>query len=123
MFFIGGISSKQDTLDFNQSTVCSNCGKYGRFEIITEYMSFSLFFIPILKWNNKFYVRSSCCSSIYSIDKELGGRIARGESITLKDQDLQLIKNGQNYYVKQCLNCSFETNDDYTYCPKCATLL
>jgi len=120
MFFIAGMSSKQDKLDFSQTVVCSNCGKYGRYEIIMEYMYFSLFFIPILKWNKKFYIISSCCGSTYSIDKELGNRIARGENITLKEKDLQLIKSGQSYTIKKCSNCGFETHDDYRYCPKCA---
>lgn len=123
MFFIGGISSKQDKLDFNQTVVCSNCGKYGRYEIISEYMYFSLFFIPILKWNKKYYVKSSCCHSMYSIDKEIGDKIARGEKIDIKEKDLKLIKKGQHYSFKRCSSCGYETYDDFAYCPKCANTL
>ena len=120
MFFIAGISSKQDMLDFNQNMICSNCGKYGRYEVIMEYMYFSLFFIPLIKWNKKFYVKSSCCSSIYSIDKDIGDRIVRKENVLLQEKDLLLIKVGQNYSIKKCSRCGFETIDDFKYCPKCA---
>ncbi|MCM8709861.1 zinc ribbon domain-containing protein [Clostridium sp. SYSU_GA19001] len=123
MFFIGGVSSKQKKLDFNQTIICVNCGRYGRYEIFMEYMYLSLFFIPTLKWNKKYYAVSSCCSSVYSISNELGDRIARGEQVTLSEQDLHFIHNGRTYFAKQCPNCGFETQEDFQYCPRCASPL
>lgn len=123
MFFIAGISNKEKKLDFNQTIICTQCGKYGRYEVIMEYMYLSLFFIPILKWNRKFYVKSSCCQSVYLIDKELGVQIDRGENIVLKEQDLRLVEKGQFYFVKKCPSCGFQTQDDFQYCPKCASEL
>jgi hypothetical protein len=120
MFFIAGVSSKQNKLDFNQTTICHSCGKYGRYEVIMEYMFLSLFFIPVIKWNKKFYVKSICCESIYTISKELGNRIAKGENVGLKEQDLQLIQSKTTYFIKRCPNCGFETFEDYQYCPKCS---
>jgi hypothetical protein len=123
MFFVAGVSSKQKKLDFNQTVICSNCGKYGRYEVIMEYMYLSLFFIPTLKWNKKFYVTSSCCGSIYSLDKELGERIAKGENVTLNQMDMQVIHCGDSYAAKQCTNCGYETDENFQYCPKCGSLL
>lgn len=123
MFFIAGISSKQKKLDYNQTIICPHCGKYGRYEVIMEYMYLSLFFIPILKWNKRFYVKSTCCGSIYSISKELGTSIARGEGVTIKEQDLQQVQTGQIFFAKRCSNCGFETHEDYQYCPKCSSPL
>jgi hypothetical protein len=70
MFFIGGVSSKQVKLDFIQKMICSHCGQYGSYEVFDEYIYLSLFFIPILKWNRKYYVKSTCCGSVYSISEE-----------------------------------------------------
>ncbi len=120
MFFIAGASSKREDLDFNQTIVCNNCGQYGRYKVFVEYMYLSLFFIPILKWNKKYYVKSSCCGSIYSIAKELGDSIRRGENLTLAEKDLKVIQRGSVYSIKRCSNCGFETDDDFQYCPKCA---
>lgn len=123
MFFIAGISTKEKKLEFNQTIICTQCGKYGRYEVIMEYMYLSLFFIPIIKWNKKFYVKSSCCSSVYLINKELGQRIVRGENVILSEQDLELIEKGQFYFIKKCSNCGFETHENFQYCPKCASEL
>lgn len=123
MFFVFGISNKEKKLEFNQTIICTQCGKYGRYEVIMEYMYLSLFFIPVLKWNKKFYVRSTCCGSIYLISKELGERIDRGEGVVLSDQDLQLVERGQFYSIKKCPNCGFQTYENFQYCPKCASEL
>lgn len=123
MFFIGGISSKQKKLDFSQTIICPHCGRYGHYEVIMEYMYLSLFFIPALKWNRKYYATSSCCGSFYSINNELGNGILNGEQVTLTDQDLHLVQNGQTHFLKQCPNCGFETQEDFQYCPRCASPL
>ena len=120
MFFIMGVSPKREELDFNQAVVCFYCEKYGRYKVIREYTALSLFFIPVLKWGKKYYVRASCCESIYSIDKDLGDKISRGENITLRDEDLNLIHRGEKHHIKRCSHCNFETHEDFTYCPKCA---
>lgn len=121
MFFIVGVSSTKDKLDFNQKMICPGCGRYGRYEAFVEYTYFSLFFIPILKWNKKYYVRSSCCGSIYSISNNTGDKISRDENVNLTERDLKLIQRGRT--TKRCDNCNFEINDDFQYCPKCGAAL
>lgn len=123
MFFVGGVSSKQKRLNFDQTIVCPNCGKFGHYEVFMEYMYLSLFFIPTLKWSRKFYVKSGCCGTVYSINKEIGDRILRGEQIALREQELHLIQQGRNSFTKQCPNCGFETQEDFQYCPRCASPL
>ena len=123
MFFIFGVAPKPDKLDFNQPVICRQCGRYGSYEAFIEYMYFSLFFIPIFKWNKKYYVRTSCCGSLYTIDAELGSRIAKGDSVTLTEQDLHLAYSGRHQHLKRCANCGYETHEDFQYCPKCANPL
>lgn len=119
MFFIFGISNGQKKLDFSQSMVCPHCGRYGRYEAFMEYYYFSLFFIPIVKWNKKYYIVSTCCNSVYSISNELGIRIARGEVTEIREEDLVLVRRGSGYMSKRCSNCGFEADDDFQFCPKC----
>jgi hypothetical protein len=121
MIFIGGVSSKREKLDFNQTMVCPHCGRYGSYEVYMEYMHFSFFFIPIYKWNKKFYVQSTCCGSIYSISKELGLRIAEGESIIITEKDLNIIQKSNAPY--RCPHCNYEINEDFKFCPNCAAPL
>ena len=37
MFFIFGISSKEEKLDFSQTMICKTCGAYGRLEAFMTY--------------------------------------------------------------------------------------
>jgi len=117
MFFIGGITSKQKQLDFNQSILCSHCRKFGRYEVYMEYMEFSMFFIPLFKWSRNFFVKTTCCDTLYALDKEKGERILRGEELTLAEEDLQVIHEGE--YRKYCPDCGGEILPEYRFCPHC----
>lgn len=123
MFFIGGISSKQSQLDFHQTMVCPRCGQYGHYEVFMEYLYFSFFFIPLFKWNKKYYVKSSCCNTIYTISKELGSRIEKGENVIIKDEDLQLVYDGKWNAGRRCPHCGGEIDQNYQYCPHCGSPL
>lgn len=123
MFFIFGISNGHKELDFNQSIVCNVCGKYGRYRAFMEYMFFSLFFIPVFKWNKTYYIESSCCGTLYTIDNNLGKRISKSENVTLRDDDLHIVQSGQYIAIKKCIRCGYTTNEDFQYCPKCANPL
>jgi hypothetical protein len=122
MFFIAGLSSKQQKLDFNQSFNCSYCGKQGQYAVYFEYTHFSLFFIPVIKWNKKYFVRNTCCGTIYSISKDLGERIRKGMEVSVSEMDLDLIHESYSFY-KQCSQCGYETMENFQYCPKCSNRL
>ena len=122
MFFIGGISNAEKKLDYVQSIVCSRCGSFGRMEVYMTYMCFSLFFIPIFKWNKRYFVKNTCCNSIYILDNELGVKISRGENILISESDLQLANYNQPT-VNRCSNCGYIGDEDFQYCPKCGQRL
>lgn len=120
MFFIFGMSTKEKEIDFSQAIVCSNCGSYGRYQAFMNYSYFSLFFIPLFKWNKKYYIRSTCCDSLYSIDKDLGQDIERGERTNISASDLHPININSS---KVCNNCKYPIEEDFEYCPKCGEKL
>ena len=59
MIFIGGISSAVKQLEYLKTVICSVCGGYGRYQVFMTYTYFSFFFIPLFKWNRKFYLPSA----------------------------------------------------------------
>jgi len=117
MLLIMGISPCEKKLNFEQNIICSCCGGYGRFEVYLTYMYFSLFFIPIIKWNRRYYVRTTCCHASCEIDSELGHRIAKGEVTELNQNDLHFTQNRCG--AKRCRFCGYITNQDFQYCPHC----
>lgn len=122
MLFIGGISNGEKKLDYVQSIICPRCGSFGRMEVFMTYMCFSFFFIPLFKWNKKYFVKNTCCDSIYALDNELGLKISRGESTLISENDLHLL-NSNKPTVNRCLNCGYIGDEDFQYCPKCGQRL
>lgn len=121
MIFIGGISSGKKLLDYARTVVCAKCGAYGRYQVFMTYMYFSFFFIPLFKWNKRFYVQMSCCNAVYELDPQVGQQILRGEDPEIRESDLCLVQEGTGnpWTKKRCEFCGFETEEDYAYCPKC----
>ena len=99
MIFIGGISQGQKELAYGGSAVlCAICGGYGRYQVIMTYTYFSFFFIPLFKWNRRYYVKTTCCGSVYELDPEVGRAIAGGEDAEIRQEHLHLLqRSGQNF--------------------------
>lgn len=120
MFFIMGGGNKVERLDYNQTIVCRECGSYGRFEAFVQYSTFTLFFIPILKWDRKYNVRSSCCGSLYEISKSVGKDLESGRIKELKYGDLKPIKVYKDNRV-ECSNCGKKAEIGAKFCPNCGS--
>lgn len=122
MFFIFGINQKREELDLSELKVCDICGAYGRYEAFMDYNAFSLFFIPIFKWNKNYYIKANCCGSIFSIPEHIGKDLEYGRQTTIRDEDMTLISRGYNNYENQnreCSYCGYPLEKDHIYCPRC----
>lgn len=124
MFFIMGINQGTKEIPYSGALIiCDKCGRYGRYQIFMTYMCLSLFFIPMFKWNRKYYVKTSCCGTVYELDPQAGKRIARGEPLAITPDLLTLVNTGHDRAswetVKRCAGCGYETSEDFEYCPRC----
>ena len=125
MFFIGGITQGSKEILYRAAAmVCDRCGRYGKYQVYMTYMCLSLFFIPVFKWNRRYYVKTSCCGTVYELAPEVGARLAKGEDLTIMPQDLTLVADGHEMPawqvpVKRCENCGYETRENFDFCPKC----
>ncbi len=126
MFLMIGVHDQQKQFNFTQTILCPACGAYGRYEVCVIFSVFTLFFIPIVRWNRRYYVRSTCCGRQYELDPNVGRRIERGEQVEIKPENLRgMNQTGGNYYgygggtVHRCSYCGYTTTEDFEYCPKC----
>ncbi len=120
MFFIIGVSNAERILEFDQPMVCPCCARFGRLQASVSYMYFSLFFIPLIKWNKRYFVKATCCGAVAELDCEIGRSIERGETNSL---DLNSLHFSCPYdSAKRCAACGYETAEDFQYCPKCGRL-
>lgn len=132
MIFIGGISQGRKLLDYTKTVICDRCGGYGRYQVFMTYMYFSFFFIPLFRWNKKFYVKMSCCSALYELDPAVGKEILKGGRPDISQSDLTLTEEGNRraFYQdgsyktwKKCSRCGYETEEEFEFCPKCGSRL
>ena len=89
MFFIWGFGKNRNYTSELVKDVCGNCGTKQNMNILTEYNYGSLFFIPILKTNRKYYVVCPHCGA--------GKQISKNEFKTIKASN----RNGLIYEQKE----------------------
>ena len=119
MFFIMGINQGRKDSEYNQMIICDYCGAYGRYQVFMTYMCLSLFFIPLFKWNKQYYVQSTCCNTVYSLDPEIGRHIAERKNVEILPKHLTQVHIGYRSRYKRCNNCGFKAQEDFEFCPKC----
>ena len=117
MFFIIGADQREIKLDYNKLMTCEVCSSMGRYDVYMTFMVFTFFFIPLIRWNKKYYVKTSCCNSLYELNPEVGKMIEKGENVDIRSEDLTLLSEKHNF--KKCFNCGYQTDQDFVYCPKC----
>ncbi|MDO4553583.1 MAG: zinc ribbon domain-containing protein [Lachnospiraceae bacterium] len=129
MFFIMGVNQGRKNILHHQLVICDRCNQYGRYEVMMTYMYFSLFFLPLFRWKRRYFVKTSCCHSLYQLNPKVGRALRRGLEVEITPNDLILIQKGTA--VKQeavrhkfCIHCGYTTmEEDFAYCPRCGNLL
>lgn len=125
MFFIGvfGIENRDKEITELNNFSCPKCKTSSTARLIKNFDFFHFFFIPIFKWNENYYVVCGKCNSPYSVPKEKGKSIERGENISITYWDLQEINQdgyNDNYYQGNiCRECGSVVEKNFKYCPHC----
>lgn len=128
MFFMIGVTQGRKDLAHDQLVICTQCGRYGRYKVFMTFSQLLLFFIPCFRWGKKYYVQMSCCGTVYELNPEIGARIARGEQVQIGSADLHYAGRSGQYQntahmVRRCEACGYQTQEDFSYCPKCGAPL
>lgn len=120
MFLMIGLTDGKKDLKHTQTTICDRCGKYGKYQVFMTYTALTLFFIPWIKWNRQYFVKASCCGTVYELDPETGEDILYGDKVKIKPKHfIRVVHAGHSYSYKRCGACGFETEEDFEFCPKC----
>lgn len=122
MFFIFGINRREEDLGNISAGTCKVCGKRGNYQVFVTYQVFSIFFLPIIKWDRKYYLRERFCGSLFEIDEALGRDIEEGRNINISDSDMKLISTSYKQ-TRTCPSCGYQADPTFDYCPKCGIKL
>lgn len=118
MFLFFDIHQFRKQLEFYQTITCSQCGRFGRYEVYLMGNRFRLFFIPVFTFGRKYMVRTTCCDTWYLLHPEKGKAIAKGESVKITAEDLELYRAGAPI-AATCPHCGLPYDVGSNYCPHC----
>lgn len=123
MFFIGifGIETKEKLIKILEGINCKHCTSNRRGKLIKIYTFFHFFFIPIFKWNEKYYITCENCNAVYEIPKEKGKAMEKGEKVEIVNSDIVDLNAKYSKYgaMNVCPNCKKVLDKNYKYCPHC----
>lgn len=121
MFFIGvfGIEDRNKEIRGINNFACKSCTSLnGR--LIKEFTCFHFFFIPLFKWNVRYYIVCNGCRTVFRISKEKGEALENSSTETVSYWDLEEM----NYRKDNvCPTCGRELNENFEYCPYCGRKL
>ena len=123
MFLMIGVTEGRKDLAYDRMVVCGSCGSYGRYQVFMTFTQLLLFFIPCFRWNRRYFVRMSCCGTVWELDPEVGRQIAGGENVEIRESDLRLQYSADRPSIKICAHCGYKTGEDFSYCPICGQKL
>ncbi|MBC2581851.1 zinc ribbon domain-containing protein [Clostridium sp. DJ247] len=123
MFLLGvfGINDKQKEIKTISDLSCKNCSMERGLKLVKQYTVFHVFFIPIFKWNERYYLYCNNCRTLYEVSKEKGSRAEAGEENAITYWDLKPLEN--TYYDScaqhRCNSCGRAIESNFEYCPYC----
>jgi NADH pyrophosphatase NudC (nudix superfamily) len=92
--------------------------------VIKTYNVFHFFFIPLIKWGEKYYLKSRCCNTIYAISKENLDRVKVERSFNnIHLEEIYTESSSDNNDTMICSNCGRAINCSFKYCPHCGEKL
>ncbi len=123
VFFIGvfGIDRARKQIGTHNNAICPTCGAMTRFDILKTCSYFHVFFIPVFRWDVKYYVKPACCESLCELDPDIGREYEKGRNPEIRDEHLQPINVRPG--LKICSNCKARLEPGFSYCPCCGSRL
>lgn len=122
MFFVGifGIQDKTKEIHTEQNIVCPICDSFDSYQVLQTYTYFHFFFIPLWRWNYRYFLKTRCCNRVCQLEQEVGTRIEQGEQVVVQDSDLSCSGNSG---LSTCPQCGGKQEAGYNYCPQCGSSL
>ena len=82
-------------------------------QIFETYTVFSLFLIPVFRWDRKYYAKRFNEERVYMLDKVDAMAFQQGQEMKIDPIDID----------HRCPCCHRELDADYAFCPYCGTKL
>ncbi|MBW8382763.1 MAG: zinc ribbon domain-containing protein [Youngiibacter sp.] len=125
MFFIGifGVKQGQKEIGTESNVICPECGHLTRLNVIKQSSYFHIFFIPIFRWNVRYFAKTLCCGQLFELNAEAGKEFEEGKSGAISQGDLTRIGPQRRTGLVKCSSCGANVENSYRFCPHCGNHL
>lgn len=125
MFFFGvlGIDEKQTEIKKIPNLMCKACGRLTTYSLVKTYNCFHLFFVPVIKWGQRYLLISKCCGSIFELTLEQGKEVEKGNDSIFDNLNITLVEDNSCKTNIFCRNCGKSIEPRFEYCPHCGAKL
>lgn len=116
MFFVGifGVLPEEKRLGDIQVNNYPGFAYGAKADIYRNARVFEFFFIPIFRFNKRYYLKFPDSSLLYLLDKDLAERALR-DGMPINYYDLQVADVSD----RSCSDCGRPVEDGYRFCPWC----
>lgn len=94
--------------------ICPKCHQQRELVLLKTYQCFRIFFIPVWRWGEKYFVKDETCSVSYSISEEDAVLVQYGKKELSHCQLKELHEIGA-----KCTICGRIYDESYRFCPHC----
>lgn len=121
MFLIFGFTNGQNSIGTRRCRFFTCCSTGDTMAYVTcTYQQFTLFFIPLFRFNKRYLVTCPGCGMVYEIPKEEGQRLERDYAAEINPNLMYAVHRSNK---KICPNCKCAVDQNSRYCPNCGTSL
>lgn len=122
VFFIGifGVKQGHKELGTENNVICPECGRLTRLSVVKQSTYFHIFFIPVFRWNVRYFAKALCCGEVFELNAEAGKEFENGKSGAITQGDLRSL--GKSSLVT-CSSCGARVDSSYRFCPQCGNPL
>lgn len=120
MFFLLGVSPtarQSGNLDVGRCPVCQNTHPLA---VTEQSSSFSAFFIPLFRFQKRFFATCPGCASVFSVPDWCGKRASELGTFSVSSDQLTLIRRCS---AMVCPRCGSSADPDDSFCRNCGQKL
>ena len=119
MFFVGGAGNQSKDLGRRTVQQCPGCGSFLGLELIRTNGYIHLFFIPVFRYDVRYYLTCPSCGRTYELSREDGRALEQNPDLALPADRLIPTGNRPFSQTRFCPSCGAQTGPGDRFCRHC----
>lgn len=114
MFLLFGVNT--ETKEYGQRRAQPAISCCGTLIVSCTYQVFTLFFIPLFRFNRQYFATCPVCGTVYELPKAEGERAVKDPFAVIDASHIFIVRRGTK---KTCPRCNSSVDAGSRFCPQC----